>query len=207
MLRIGLKTRAWRMGASSSRRVWKPWQTRRDWGGQRYSSARLVTRGRAAWTYGFFEIRAKLPCVLGTWPAAWLLPSTRDPDFSNGEIDIFEHVAHQAGWVRHSVHTKRRNFRRGNHPTGASHVPDACDAFHTYQLHWTADEITMGVDGRRAFSYGRKLRQSQDWPFDAPFYLIINLAFGGHWAGSQGLDSEGLPARLEVDYVRVYGPR
>ena len=62
-----------------------------DWGGQRYTSARLLTRGRADWTYGYFEVRAKMPCGRGTWPAIWLLGSGgRWPE--DGELDMVEQL-------------------------------------------------------------------------------------------------------------------
>ena len=86
-----------------------------DWSGQRYSSARLITRDKAAWTYGFFEVRAKLPCGVGTWPAIWMLstpPQTRWPD--DGEIDIMEHVGFDPGVVHGTVHTGAYNHTRGN---------------------------------------------------------------------------------------------
>ena len=75
-----------------------------DWGGQRYTSARLVTRGKAQWTYGFFEVRAKLPCGRGTWPAIWMLGAGgRWPD--DGEIDIMEQVGSQPTRILGTVHT------------------------------------------------------------------------------------------------------
>jgi beta-glucanase (GH16 family) len=174
----------------------------RDWGGQRYSSARLVTRGRAAWTYGYFEVRAKLPCTRGTWPAIWLLPATRTPDFIHGEIDVMEHVGHEPGRVRHSVHTGSHNHARGNHRTATSRVGTACDAFHTYQLLWTANRITIGVDGHISFEHHR--RPGADWPFDEPFYLILNLAVGGILGEVHGINDTALPSRMEVEAVRVY---
>ena len=63
-----------------------------DYGGQQYTSARLITNGKASWTYGHFEIRAKMPCGKGTWPAIWTLGTVNDPWPANGEIDIMEHV-------------------------------------------------------------------------------------------------------------------
>ena len=75
-----------------------------DWGGQKYTSARLFTRGLAQWTYGFFEIRARLPCGLGTWPAIWMLGSHGDWP-ANGELDIMEHIGRNPGRVMSTVHT------------------------------------------------------------------------------------------------------
>lgn len=172
-----------------------------DWGGQDYTSGRLVTRGRQSWRKGFFEMRARLPCGRGTWPAMWLLPERETGRWHGGEIDIAEHVGSEPGAVHHSVQTPDRNFRAGNHPNGVTRVPDACDTFHRYQLHWTDEWIRIGVDDRvglsvRVADLGIRLA--------TPMYLILNLAIGGYWGGAQGLDAAALPARLEVDYVRVY---
>ena len=98
-----------------------------DWGGQRYSSARLITRDKASWTYGFIEVRAKLPCGVGTWPAIWTLstpPQTRWPD--DGEIDIMEHVGFDPGVVHGTVHTGAYNHTRGNHRSATTTMADAC---------------------------------------------------------------------------------
>jgi beta-glucanase (GH16 family) len=176
-----------------------------DTAGQKFTSARLTTRGRGEWRGGFFEVRAKLPCGRGTWPALWLLPVDGGEGWKNGEIDIMEHVGHQAGIVHHSVHTSRANFRRGNHPSAAMKLPDACRAFHNYQLLWSDDALAIGVDGRAAFTYRRA--EGAEWPFDQPFYLLINLAIGGVWGGAKGSDEKAFPARLEIEHVRIFTKR
>jgi beta-glucanase (GH16 family) len=83
-------------------------------------------------------------------------------------------------------------------------VKSACKAFHTYQLLWTHDRIVMGVDGRVGFR--RHRQRGADWPFDHPFYLILNLAIGGTLGGARGIDNKAFPASVEVDFVRVYAP-
>jgi beta-glucanase (GH16 family) len=178
-----------------------------DWGGQRYSSARMVTRDRVGWTRGFFEIRAKLPCGVGTWPAIWTLsspPQTAWPD--DGEIDIMEHVGFDPGVIHGTVHTGAYNHMRGNHRSNRITVPDVCTAFHKYQMHWTANRITVGIDDRHYFQYSNEGSGNAAWPFDSPQYLILNLAVGGDWGGRQGVDDTIFPVRMEVDYVRVYQP-
>jgi beta-glucanase (GH16 family) len=170
--------------------------------GQKFTSARLVTRGKGEWAGGFFEIRAKLPCGRGTWPALWLLPVAGGEDWKNGEIDIVEHVGFQPGIVHHSVHTSTANFRRGNHPTAARRLPSACRAFHDYQLLWSENELVIGVDGRAALVYRRL--DGAEWPFDQPFYLLMNVAIGGVWGGAKGIDEKALPARVEIEHVRVF---
>jgi beta-glucanase (GH16 family) len=169
-----------------------------DWGGQRYTSARLVTRGKAEWTYGFFEVRAKLPCGRGTWPAIWTLGSSGVwPDA--GEIDIMEQVGSNPSRVFGTVHT----LQSGGTGTGAAvQVPDACSAFHNYQLHWTADAIVIGIDGAEIYRYTNPRRGTSTWPFDAPQYLLLNLAIGGDLGGS--IDDAIFPVAMEIDHVRVY---
>ncbi len=173
-----------------------------DYGGQAYTSARLVTSGKQEWTYGFFEIRAKLPCGLGTWPAIWMLgKGTAWPD--DGEIDIMEHVGKEPGRVLGTVHTGAYNHTLGTHKGAATMVPDACSAFHNYQLRWDADRILVGVDNVYYFQFDNaKDGDKRKWPFSAPQYLLLNLAIGGDLGGP--VDDKIFPVQMEVDYVRVY---
>ena len=178
-----------------------------DWGGQRYSSARLLTRDKASWRYGFFEIRAKLPCGTGSWPAIWTLsapPQTRWPD--DGEIDIMEHVGFDPGVVHGTVHTGAYNHTRGNQRGATTTIADLCAAFHRYQLTWTATRITIGVDDRNYYQYSNDRSGNAEWPFDSPQYLILNIAVGGDWGGQRGVDDAIFPLQMQIDYVRVYQP-
>ena len=180
----------------------------RDSGGQHYTSARLVTRGLQAWTYGFFEIRAKLPCGRGSWPAIWTLgePVVRWPE--PGEIDIMEHVGFDPGVVHATVHTKAYNHVLNTQRSAQVNVPDACTSFHRYQLTWTADRISVGLDDRDYFQFPRETKGGRaTWPFDAPQFLLLNIAVGGTWGGRNGVDDSIFPIRMEVDYVRVYQNR
>jgi beta-glucanase (GH16 family) len=175
-----------------------------DYGGQRYTSARLVTRGKASWTYGFIEVRAKLPCGPGSWPAIWTLGTGgKWPD--DGEIDIMEHVGSKPGDILGSIYTGAQNWPRGTGKTYTASVPDACGAFHDYQLTWTRERIRVGVDGR---SYAELANPGdgdyEKWPFDRPQYLLLNLAVGGDLGGA--VQDASLPWRMEVEYVRVYQP-
>ena len=176
-----------------------------DWGGQRYSSARLVTRDKASWRYGFFEIRAKLPCGVGTWPAIWMLsapPQTQWPD--DGELDIMEHVGFDPGVVHATAHTGAYNHTRNNHRTATTTIPDACTAFHRYQLYWTANRVAVGVDDHNYYQYSNDHSGNAEWPFDSPQYLILNIAVGGDWGGQQGVNDAIFPIEMQIDYVRVY---
>jgi beta-glucanase (GH16 family) len=179
-----------------------------DWGGEQYSSAKITTRGKEALRYGFVEVRAKLPCAGGTWPAIWLLPDGSAPWPEGGEIDVMEHVGSQPHVVHATLHTKLFNHVLHTGRGAEYAVPTSCEAFHRYQLSWTRQAITIGVDDH---AYMR-VRNDQPggrgaWPFDTPFYLILNLAMGGNWAAAKGMDDAALPQRFEVDYVRVWQPK
>lgn len=177
-----------------------------DFGGQNYTSARLMTHGKAVWTYGFFEVRAKLPCGRGAWPAIWTLAYEDGQGWPHdGEIDIMEHVGHQPNLVHATVHTGAFNHQVGNSRTASTQLPDPCNSFHRYQMHWTEDRITIGVDDRAIYRYRRNTRMGRPaWPFDSPQYLLLNIAVGGSWGGQQGIDDAIFPTRMEIDYVRVY---
>ena len=170
-----------------------------DWGGQAYSSARLQTRGKAEWTYGFFEVRAKLPCGKGTWPAIWMLGSNGSWP-ANGELDIMEQLGSDPTRVFSTVHTTAGHG--GQSVSGMLRIADACQNFHRYQMLWTATEVTFAVDGFAHLRYPRLDAGPRVWPFDAPQFLLLNLAIGGDLGGE--VDDRIFPVSMEVDYVRVY---
>lgn len=176
-----------------------------DFGGQDYTSTRLFTQGKAAWTYGFFEVRAKLPCGRGTWPAIWMLPEDPEVEWpEGGEIDIMEHVGYDPGVIHHSVHTKAFNFGRGTQRTTEHRLDTACTKFHRYQLLWTPQMLVFGVDDAPKFAF-RKVRSNRArWPFDEPMHLLLNVAVGGDWGGRKGVDDAAFPQAMEIDHVRVY---
>jgi beta-glucanase (GH16 family) len=170
-----------------------------DWGGQHYTSARLLTQGKAEWTYGFFEVRARVACGKGTWPAIWMLGSRGDWP-AGGELDIMEHIGHQPGRVFSSVHTAAGSGAKS--VGGAVRLPDVCNRFHRYQMHWTPQHIRFGVDGVAHSEYPNPGRGPASWPFDAPQFLIINIAVGGDLGGR--VDDSIFPVHMEVDHVRVH---
>jgi len=178
--------------------------TQPDYGGQQYSSARLLTRGKASWTYAYIDVRAKLPCGRGSWPAIWMLGSKGKWPV-DGEIDIMEHVGNKPGEILGSIYTGASNWPMGTARTDKVMVADACNAFHNYQLTWTPDRIRIGVDGRNyAELVNPKDGDYNKWPFDSPQYLLLNLAVGGVLGGE--VQDSSLPWQFEVDYVRVYQP-
>jgi beta-glucanase (GH16 family) len=175
-----------------------------DWGGQNYTSARIFSIG-PGWTYGFYEIRAKLPCARGTWPAIWMLPTEMKKWPDDGEIDIMEQVGAEPNLIYATLHTKLFNHTIKTQRSAQQPVPTSCTAFHVYQLDWRPDSITIGVDGRGVLRVPNDQPGGKGaWPFDTPYRLILNLAIGGNWAGAKGIDEAAMPQRMEVDYVRVW---
>lgn len=172
-----------------------------DYGGQAYTSARLITRDKASWTYGFFEVRAKLPCGLGTWPAIWMLGTANVPHPANGEIDIMEQAGRNPTEVDGTIYTAATGATSGG-ISGATQVTDACTNFHNYQLTWTADSLIIGVDNQPYFTYINPKTGVASWPFDKPQYLLINLAIGGDMGGA--VDDNIFPVQMEIEHVRVY---
>ena len=173
-----------------------------DYGGQAYTSSRMLTRGKASWTYGFFEIRAKFSCGLGTWPAIWML-GTKGVWPDDGEIDIMEHVGKNKGQILGSAYSAAYNWNVGTGNTKQTTVSDACDAFHNYQLRWDETQLNIGVDDKYYFQFvNSNDGDYRKWPFLNPQFLILNLAIGGDLGGP--VDDSIFPATMEVEYVRVY---
>jgi licheninase len=180
-----------------------------DFKGSNYTSCRLVTRGKAEWRYGRFEIRAKLPQGLGTWPAIWMLAARQHYGDEywphNGEIDIMEHVGHDEGVVHASVHTAAYNHTKNTQKTAQTRLSDLCQTFHRYQLIWTPEALSIGIDDRNYFRFVNDGEDEKEtWPFNAPQFLLLNTAVGGTWGGMKGVDDSVFPVRMEVDYVRVW---
>ena len=188
-----------------------------------FTSARMVTRGKAAWRYGRIQVRARLPAGQGTWPAIWMLPEEQAYGgwAASGEIDILEAV--NLGVPCAACPGGRENTILGTLHFGGlwpenalssteTHVPDVLEGFHTFGIVWAPGRIDWTYDGR---VYATKRRG--DWwtansdtpgaPFDRPFHLIMNLAIGGGLSeerGLKGIDENGFPKRMEVDWVRVW---
>jgi beta-glucanase (GH16 family) len=180
------------------------WQQRREYA--EYTSASLTTRGQASWTYGRIEVRAKVPSGRGTWPAIWTLGTNiGEVGWPGcGEIDILEYVGHAPGVVHANVHTRGYNHARGTGRGARLAVPDAEKTFHVYAVEWTPQKLEFFVDDQKYFTLPNDGTGVDSWPFDAPQYLILNLAIGGAWGGQQGIDDTIFPQRFLIDYVRVY---
>ena len=195
-----------------------------DYEGASYTSGRVHSQGKGDFLYGRFEVRAKLPSGQGSWPAIWMLPDdpftyattcSDDEDWqgsgecdawpNSGEIDIMEHVGYQMNHVHGTVHTQAYYWVKWEQRKGRILLDDVDENFHVYALEWSPGRIDMFVDDSLYFTYMNENRGWEEWPFDKPFFLIMNIAVGGVWGRAGGpIDDSIFPQRMLVDYVRVY---
>ena len=167
-------------------------------------SGRVYAKVKQGWTYGYIEASIKLPKGKGTWPAFWMMPVNFHSWPADGEIDIMEEVGYHPDYVSSSLHANAHVHTNNTQVTHEMKCEGAEGEFHTYAILWTAKNITTYVDGKVQLSYDNRGKGRDDWPYDDPFYVILNLAWGGDWGGAQGVDETALPATMEVDYVRVF---
>ncbi|MDD8016844.1 MAG: glycoside hydrolase family 16 protein [Bacteroidota bacterium] len=177
-----------------------------NYSGKSYTSARMVTKYRGDWLYGRFEIRAKLPYGVGTWPAIWMLPT----DWAyggwpaSGEVDIMEHVGYDPNVIHGSTHCQKYYFKIGTQKTATIKETNVFSEFHTYGVEWFPEKIDFFVDSVKYFSSTNDSTGWEAWPFDKRFHLLLNIAIGGDWGGAKGVDNSIFPQRMYIDYVRVY---
>ena len=164
-------------------------------GNYRYTSGCISSESTHWQTYGYFEMRARLPRGKGYWPAFWLLPKRAAwPP----EIDILEASGARPYGVHCGVLEKPRKAKT---PEGVwiDQFIDTSDGFHTYAVDWTADNIIFFIDGTKTFEYGAH-------NIHEDMFMLINLALGSHdpnWIPDPD-DSTPFPGFMEIDYVHAY---
>ncbi len=179
-----------------------------NFGGAQYTSARLRTANKADFTYGRFEMRAKMPAGQGLWPAFWMLPT--DYVFggwaASGEIDVMEYLGNDTRTVYGTIHYGGE-YPANAYSGGARTVPfgNLVDDFHEYAVEWDETEMRWYLDGQL---YSTKTSWwssggAYPAPFNQRFHMLLNLAVGGNWPGAPN-GSTQFPATMEVDYVRVF---
>lgn len=170
-----------------------------------YLTGGLYTKGKVAFENGRLEIRAKLQGATGAWPAIWLLPEKgKWPD--GGEIDIMERLNRDtlAYQTVHSHYTQHLGFK--NDPPQGSTGPIDADGYNVYAVEMYRDSLRFFINDIPTFSYPRiETDQEGQFPFDRPFYLLIDMQLGGSWVG--GVDPADLPCEMWVDWVRFYRKR
>lgn len=167
-------------------------------------SGRIYAKKSSGWKYGYIEASIKLPTGKGTWPAFWMMPVNYTAWPDDGEIDIMEEVGYNANYVVSTIHCNAYNNTGTSTESASKYVSTAQSEFHTYALKWTESKMDFLVDGSTILTYVNEGTGTDQWPFSAAFYVILNLAWGGSWGGAYGVDESCLPAIMEVDYVRVF---
>ena len=172
-----------------------------------YTSARL--NSKYAFTYGKVEIKAKMPFGVGTFPALWMLGqnitetggywaathgTTGWPDC--GEVDIIEHWGNNQDFVQSAMHN--RSSFGGTVNKGGRSINNASTEFHIYTLDWNSNKMTFSVDGIVHYVYNPEDKNIQNWPYNAPQYLLFNVAI------LPNIASNFTESAMEIDYVRVY---
>jgi beta-glucanase (GH16 family) len=186
--------------------------------GRAYTSARINARGKLEQRLGRWEARVKLPEGQGIWPAFWLLganfPQVGWP--TCGEIDILELRGQVPSIVNGTLHAS--GYSGGDALTAqyVCQVMPTCSAppctplcpfstdFHVYAVEVEPSRIRFEVDGALYHEVRRELLpRNANWPFDAPFFPILNVAVGGAYVGAPDVTTV-FPQKMLVDYVRYY---
>lgn len=179
-------------------------------GKNQYTSARLNTANKQAWTYGKIAAKIKLPHSEGIWPAFWMLGTNIDENGGDtlwpfcGEIDILElYGSRDDGAVEANLHYANKD---GLHTTMGEVVYQLkngkfADDFHVFELEWTKDKMIWSIDGQ---AYHEKSIYSDEFSvFHKPFFLLLNIAVGGEFSGRPD-ETSIFPQCMYVDWIRVY---
>jgi beta-glucanase (GH16 family) len=176
------------------------------YGPAEWISSRVHTAGKVEFKFGLIEIRAKMPKGVGTWPALWMLGAkihSGTPWPECGEIDILENTGAHPNRVQGTLHGP--SYFAENGITSIIEVENPLsEAFHTYSIDWREDSIEWFFDGNPYHRVERKEIEEKGftWPFNQEFFLLVNLAIGGGFAGQ--VDPNLKDATLELEWIRHY---
>jgi len=178
------------------------------WYGQcKYTSARLISKGKFDQKYGRFEARIKIPRGQGMWSAFWMLGSDIDAVgwAQCGEIDVMENIGREPLIVHGTVHGPGYSGADGiGAPFSLTNDKKFADDFHVYAAEWSENKIGFYVDGKLYKTIAPKdLPAGKKWVYEHPFFMILNFAIGGNWGGAPD-ETSVFPQTMIVDYVRVY---
>ena len=174
------------------------------YGPAEFTSARITTKEHLLFEYGRYEVRAKVPAGSGVWSAFWMLGADiqTNPWPAVGEIDVMEQIGREPNRVFGTLHCAGHHSDHGFGKTlDLDH--DLADGFHTYGVNWQPNRMDWFIDDNLYFSATPEAMGPENWVFDKPYYLLLNLAVGGGLGGEVASDLAN-PAKLEVDYIRVY---
>ncbi|MCB2406513.1 glycoside hydrolase family 16 protein [Hymenobacter lucidus] len=178
---------------------------RQQSGNNAYTSGRLITKGKKTFQYGRIDVRAKLPKGKGIWPAIWMLGA--DIDQNNwpkcGEIDIMELRGSQPQEFLSTMHfansSGNREYVGKTQPLGY----DITDEFHVFSMVRSKDMMRFYLDGASQpyYTFTRSDVGPHSYPFNNPFFVILNVAVGGNFDGDPTANTV-FPQQMQVDYVR-----
>ena len=161
----------------------------------------VMTRGLFCMKYGKVEIRAKLKGQKGAWPAMWMMPQDPVGTWPEcGEIDILERLNFDK-FIYQTVHSSWTSSHPNDPPSGGRGAIKP-DAWNIYAIEWTPDRIVWRINGKETHSYAKIGDSHERWPWDTPFYLILDMQLGGKWVGP--IDESALPTEMRIDWVKFY---
>lgn len=189
-----------------------PIKTVKEDGTATYTSGRINTQNKHNFTYGLFEVRAKVPAGQGYLPAFWMMAADENVYGQwprCGEIDIMEIMGQKTDKLYGTIHYG--NPHSESQGTYVLTEDNFADNYHTFSCEWEPGKIRWYVDGML-------YHEESDWytatvgqgtvtypaPFDQPFYMILNLAVGGSWVGNPDASTDFDKAAFTIDYVKAY---
>ncbi|WP_432709613.1 glycoside hydrolase family 16 protein [Pedobacter sp.] len=169
-----------------------------------YHSGGIQSSSKFSFLYGKVEVRAKFKIGQGSWPAIWMMPE-RPAAYggwpNSGEIDIMEHV-NKEEFIHNTIHNGAVTNASGG-STATHRATYHADDYNLYGIIWSPSSIEFYVNNVHQYTYFKEAgASSAQWPFDKPFYLILNQSGGAGWPGP--ITDEDLPFHMQVDWVRVY---
>lgn len=168
------------------------------------SSGYVSTLGYKTFKYGKLELKAKIPTGKGIFPAIWLLQDVSDPVLQYGEIDMMEYIeCFEGKEFATTIHLNYRNDTKSKCKvyTHTTQCKTDIEKYHIYGLEWTPDSLTFTLDRKPYYTLNRS--ESEFWPFDEPYILILDVEYGS-WGASCGMDDSIFPKEMLIDWIRYY---
>lgn len=169
----------------------------------KYYSGRITTKDKVEFTYGTVEVKAKLPLGHGLWPAIWMLGSDIEEVGwpACGEIDIMEYVGKTPHQIHTTLHTPSSFGQSIN--TNVETLENIEEGFHVYKTNWSKDVIQFYIDNQLVYTFSPKEKNEKNYPFNKPFFVILNMAIGGSFGGPD-VDDSIFPQQFIIDYIKIY---
>jgi beta-glucanase (GH16 family) len=166
-------------------------------GSNNYTSSRMTTQGKKELLYGKIEARIKIPAGQGFWPAFWMLGSNINTVNwpACGETDIMEHI-NTDSLIYGTIH-----WDNNGHVQDGGNTASSPSTYHVYSIEWDSSSIKWFIDSVQY--HEASITNNSTEEFHLPFFILLNFAVGGNWPG-QTIDDNLLPAKMYIDYVRVY---